>query len=161
MIGTRCLTMEEAYSSVSWSTVILIAAMLPFASALEKTGGITLIVENVMSVFGGNSPYFLITGLFIITVVFGSFLSNTATAVIFAPIGIKIAEASSISPYPIAMTIAIAASSAFLTPVASPVNMLVVSPGGYRFMDFMKVGFPMFLLALMVSLLLIPILFPF
>ena len=161
MIGTKCLTMEDAYSSISWSTVILIAAMLPFASALEKTGGITLIVENVMGVFGGSSPYFLITGLFIITVIFGSFLSNTATAVIFAPIGIKIAEASSISPYPIAMTIAIAASSAFLTPVASPVNMLVVSPGGYKFMDFVKTGLPMFLLALAVSLILIPLLFPF
>lgn len=161
MIGTKCLSMEEAYLSINWSTVVLIAAMLPFASALEKTGGITLIVDNVVSIFGDGSPYFLITGLFIITVLFGSFLSNTATAVIFAPIGIKIAEASSLSPYPIAMTIAIAASSAYLTPISSPVNMLVVAPGGYKFMDFVKIGFPMFIIALLVSLLIIPLLFPF
>ena len=161
MIGTKCLSMEEAYSSINWSTVILIAAMLPFASALEKTGGITLIVDQLQSVFGNGSPYLLISGLFVVTSLFGSFLSNTATAVIFAPIGIKIAEASSISPYPIAMTIAIAASSAYLTPIASPVNMLVVAPGGYKFMDFVRIGFPMFIIALLVSLLIIPLLFPF
>ena len=161
MIGSKCLSMEEAYSSINWSTVILIAAMLPFASALERTGGITLIVDQVLDVFGNGSPYFLISGLFVVTVLFGSFLSNTATAVIFAPIGIKIAEASSISPYPIAMTIAIAASSAYLTPIASPVNMLVVAPGGYKFMDFVRIGFPMFVIAWLVSILLIPLLFPF
>lgn len=161
MIGTRCLTMEEAYDSINWSTVILIAAMLPFAVALDITGGIELIANNVMEVFGNGSPYMLIAGLFIVTVVLGSFLSNTATAVILAPIGIKIAEVSDISPYPIAMTIAIAASAAFLTPVASPVNMLVVAPGGYKFMDFVKIGFPMFIIALLISLALIPVLFPF
>lgn len=161
MIGSRCLTMEEAYGSINWSTVILIAAMLPFAEALDRTGGIQLIAENVMNVFGNGSPYVLITGLFIVTVILGSFLSNTATAVILAPIAIKIAEVSDISPYPIAMTIAIAASTAFLTPVASPVNMLVVAPGGYKFMDFVKTGLPMFFIALAISLLIIPILFPF
>jgi len=102
-----------------------------------------------------------VTGLFIVTVILGSFLSNTATAVILAPIAIKIAEVSHISPYPIAMTIAIAASTAFLTPVASPVNMLVVAPGGYKFMDFLRIGFPMFVIALAISLVLIPLLFPF
>ena len=161
MIGTRCLTMEEAYTSINWSTVILIAAMLPFANALEKTGGIQMIAESVMNIFGNGSPYFLLTGLFVLTVVLGSFLSNTATAIILAPIAIKIAEVSEISPYPVAMTIAIAASSAYLTPVASPVNMLVVAPGGYKFMDFIKTGMPMFIIALAVSILLIPFLFPF
>ncbi len=161
MVGTRCLSMEQAYQSINWSTVILIAAMLPFASALDKTGGINLIVDNVMQIFGKGSPYMLLTGLFVVTVLTGSFLSNTATAVIFAPIGIKIAEASSISPYPVAMTIAIAASSAFLTPIASPVNMLVVSPGSYKFRDFVFTGLPMFIIALLISLVLIPTLFPF
>jgi len=161
MIGTRCLTMEEAYKSINWSTVILIAAMLPFAQALDETGGIQLIAHKVMSVFGNGSPYLLVTGLFIVTVVLGSFLSNTATAVILAPIAIKIAEVSHISPYPVAMTIAIAASTAFLTPVASPVNMLVVAPGSYKFIDFLRIGFPMFVIALALSLVLIPLLFPF
>ena len=161
MIATRCISMEEAYGSINWSTVILIAAMLPFAMALEKTGGITFIADGVLDIFGHRGPYIIVTVLFVITVILGSFLSNTATAVIFAPIAIKIAEASDISPYPLAMTIAIAASSAYLTPIASPVNMLVVAPGGYKFMDFVKVGLPMFVIALLISLFLIPILFPF
>jgi di/tricarboxylate transporter len=161
MVTTKCLSMEQAYQSINWSTIVLIAAMLPFASALEKTGGINLIVDSVISIFGKGSPYLLLAGLFIATVLFGSFLSNTATAVIFAPIGIKIAEASSISPYPVAMTIAIAASSAFLTPIASPVNMLVVSPGNYKFRDFVVTGLPMFVIALIISLLIIPAIFPF
>ena len=101
------------------------------------------------------------TGIFIVTVALSSFISNTATAVILAPIAIKLAEESSISPYTLVMTLAIAASTAFLTPVASPVNMLVVSPGGYKFMDFVKAGFPLAILTLAICLLLVPLLFPF
>jgi len=161
LIATRCLTMEDAYQSISWSTVILIAAMLPFATALEKTGGINLIVDGVMHVFGNSGPYMLMTGIFIVTVALSSFISNTATAVILAPIAIKLAEQADISPYTLVMTLAIAASTAFLTPVASPVNMLVVSPGGYQFKDFVKTGLPLFLLAYLICMLLVPVLFPF
>lgn len=161
LIGTRCLTMEDAYQSISWSTVILIAAMLPFATALDKTGGINLIVDNVMMVFGSGGPYMIMTGIFMVTVALSSFISNTATAVILAPIAIKMAEQASISPYTLVMTLAIAASTAYLTPVASPVNMLVVSPGGYKFMDFVKTGFVLFLLTWLICLLLVPVFFPF
>lgn len=160
MIGTRCLTMEEAYQSISWSTVILIAAMLPFATALDKTGGIALIVDGIMGWIGDGGPYLLISGLFFVTVLLSSFISNTATAVILAPIAISIAENAGISPYPLVMTVAIAASTAYLTPVASPVNMLVVSPGGYRFMDFMRTGFPLFIVTWVICLFLIPLVFP-
>jgi di/tricarboxylate transporter len=160
LVGTRCLTMEEAYQSISWSTVILIAAMLPFATALDKTGGVNLIVDNVMNVFGTGGPYLLMTGIFIVTVALSSFISNTATAVILAPIAIKLAEESGVSPYTLVMTLAIAASTAFLTPVATPVNMLVVSPGGYKFMDFVRSGFPLAIAALIICLLLVPVLFP-
>jgi di/tricarboxylate transporter len=153
--------MEDAYQSISWSTVILIAAMLPFATALDKTGGINLIVENVMKIFGSGGPYMLMTGIFAVTVALSSFISNTATAVILAPIAIKLAEQASISPYTLVMTLAIAASTAYLTPVASPVNMLVVSPGGYKFMDFFKTGLLLFLLTWVICLLLVPVLFPF
>jgi di/tricarboxylate transporter len=161
LIGTRCLTMNEAYRSISWSTVVLIAAMLPFATALDKTGGINLIVDNVMKVFGDGGPYLLMTGIFVVTVTLSSFISNTATAVILAPIAIKLAEESSMSPYTLVMTLAIAASTAFLTPVASPVNMLVVSPGGYKFMDFVKTGWPLAIATLVICLVLIPLLYPF
>jgi di/tricarboxylate transporter len=134
--------------------------MLPFATAMEKTGAITLIVDNVMGVFGNGGPYFLMAGIFIITVLLSSFISNTATAVILAPIVIKMAEEASLSPHALVITLAYAASTAFLTPVASPVNMLVVSPGGYRFMDFLRTGLPLVILTLIICLLVIPIFFP-
>jgi di/tricarboxylate transporter len=161
LIGTRCVTMEEAYQSISLSTVVLIAAMLPFATAMEKTGAVDLIVNSVMGFFGDYGPHMMMTGLFLITVLLSSFISNTATAVILAPIAIKMAEQASISPYSLVMTLAIAASTAFLTPVASPVNMLVVGPGGYKFMDFVKSGFPLVIITLAICLLLIPVFFPF
>ncbi len=161
LIGTKCLTMENAYQSISLSTVVIIAAMLPFATAMEKTGAIQLIVDTIMKFFGTGGPYLLMTGIFIVTVLLSSFISNTATAVILAPIVIKIAEEASLSPHTLVITLAIAASTAFITPVASPVNMLVVSPGRYRFMDFVKTGFPLAVLTLLICLLVIPFLFPF
>ena len=161
LIGTRCLTMEDAYQSISLSTVVIIAAMLPFATAMEKTGAIRLVVNAIMNFFGTGGPYLLMTGIFIVTVLLSSFISNTATAVILAPIVIKIAEESGLSPHTLVITLAIAASTAFITPVASPVNMLVVSPGRYRFMDFVKTGFPLAVITLLICLLVIPLVFPF
>ena len=161
LIGTKCLSMEDAYQSISLSTVVIIAAMLPFATAMEKTGAIQLIVDTLMKFFGTGGPYLLMTGIFISTVLLSSFISNTATAVILAPIVIKIAEEASLSPRTLVITLAIAASTAFITPVASPVNMLVVSPGRYRFMDFVKTGFPLAVITLLICLLVIPLVFPF
>ncbi len=156
----RCISMEDAYRSINWQSLVLIAGMLPLATALDKTGGIALIVDGLVTGVGDLGPFALMTGLFVITSLLSQFISNTATAVLVAPIGIAAAGQMDISPYPLLMTIAIAASTAFATPVASPVNTLVLGPGNYRFNDFVKVGIPLQFLALIVTLATVPLIFP-
>jgi di/tricarboxylate transporter len=160
MVLTGCVSMDSAYKVINWQSLILIAGMLPMATALEKTGGTLLIVDGLVGTFGDAGPYAMMAGLFVLTAVLGSFISNTATAVLLAPIAIGAAEHLGVSPYPLAMTVAIAASAAFMTPVSSPVNTLVVVPGNYGFNDFVKVGTPMVLLVMVVTLLVVPLLFP-
>ncbi len=160
MVLTGCVSMDSAYKVINWQSLILIAGMLPMATALEKTGGTQLIVDGLVGTFGDAGPYAMMAGLFVLTAALGSFISNTATAVLLAPIAIGAAEHLGVSPYPLAMTVAIAASAAFMTPVSSPVNTLVVVPGNYGFNDFVKVGTPMVLLVMAVTLLTVPLLFP-
>jgi di/tricarboxylate transporter len=157
---TGCLSMKDAYKAINWESLVLIAGMLPMAMALDKTGGLELIVNALAASLGDLGPLALMTGLFILTSVFSQFISNTATTVLVAPIALGAAASLSVSPYPLLMTVAIAASTAFATPVASPVNTLVLGPGGYRFNDFVKVGVPLQLLAMVVTLLAVPMLFP-
>ncbi|WP_312042469.1 SLC13 family permease [Erwinia sp.] len=157
----RCIDMESAYRAIHWPSIILIVGMMPFALALQKTGGITLIVDGLMDVAGGYTPHVMLTCLFILCATIGLFISNTATAVLMAPVGVAAAHQMGVSPYPFAMIVAVAASSAFMTPVSSPVNTLVLGPGGYRFSDFVKTGVPFTLLIMVVSVLLVPLLFPF
>lgn len=156
----KCVTMDSAYKSIHWPSLILIVGMLPFALALQKTGGIDLAANGLMQMFGDAGPRALLAVLFIATAVTGLFISNTATAVLMAPVAIATAQALNASPYPFVMIVALAASAAFMTPVSSPVNTLVLDPGGYRFSDFMKIGVPFTLLVLLVSVLLVPLLFP-
>jgi di/tricarboxylate transporter len=161
MVLTRCLSMETAYKVINWPSLVLVAGMLPMATALQKTGATELIVDGLVSRFGDFGPSAMMAGLFALTAILGLFVSNTATAVLLAPIAIGIAADMGVSPYPFAMTIAVAASAAFMTPVSTPVNTLVVAPGGYTFADFAKVGVPMTILVMAVSYVLIPLLFPF
>ena len=158
---TGCLSTEDAYRSVSWQSLILIATMLPMASALEKTGGVTLVAEFLSNNLGTYGPQFTMIGLFLLTSIFSQFISNTATTVIVTPIAMVAAEQAQVAPYSFLMTVAVAASAAFATPVASPVNMLVMSPGRYKFTDFVKVGVPLQLVVMILSVLLLPRLFPF
>lgn len=160
MVLARCLTMEEAYRAVNWQSVVLIAGMLPMATALDKTGALKLMVDNLVGVLGGYGPIALMAGLFLLTTIFSQFISNTATAVLVAPIAVGAATGMEVSPYPFLMTVAIGASTAFSTPMASPVNTLVVGPGGYRFTDFVKLGIPLQLIAMVITLIFVPILFP-
>ena len=157
----RCIDMSSAYRSIHWQSLILIVGMLPFALALKKTGGIDLIVSTLLSLTGDASPHRVLAALFVLTAVTGLFISNTATAVLMAPIGTGLAQQIGVSPYPFAMTVALAASAAFMTPVSSPVNTLVIGPGRYHFVDFVRVGVPFTLLVLLVCVGLLPILFPF
>ena len=156
----RCVDMESAYRSIHWQSMILIIGMLPFATALQKSGGADLLVNFLLELTGAGSPRLVMATIFILTAIIGLFVSNTATAVLMAPIGIGVAVKLGVSPYPFAMTVALAASAAFMTPVSSPVNTLVLGPGNYRFMDFVKMGVPFTLVVLIISVLLLPLLFP-
>lgn len=161
MVLARCVTMEEAYESINWQSIILIAGMLPMATALNKTGALELIVTGLVESLGTLGPLALMAGLFVLTSVFSQFISNTATAVLVAPIALGAATSMELSPYPFLMAVALAASTAFSTPMASPVNTLVLGPGGYRFNDFVKMGVPLQLLAMALTLLVVPLIFPF
>ena len=156
----RCIDMDGAYRAIHWQSLVLIVGMLPFALALQKTGGIDLVVSLLVDALGDAGPRVLLASLFLLTAAIGLFISNTATAVLMAPIAIATAKQIGASPYPFAMVVAVAASAAFMTPISSPVNTLVLGPGQYRFGDFVRVGVPFTLLVMLVSVLLVPWLFP-
>jgi di/tricarboxylate transporter len=161
MVIAGCVSMEEAYKSLNGPSLILIACMLPLAFAMEKTGAALLVVQQLVSSFGGNSPMALGAALFIFTSVFSQFISNTATTVLVAPIALSVTQSMNLNPEPFMMMVALAASTAFATPIASPVNTLILIPGKYSFKDFIKVGVPLQLLAMVIALLFTPLFFPF
>ncbi len=134
----RCINAESAYKAIHWPSIILIVGMMPFALALQKTGGVDLVVKGLMDVAGGEGPYLMLGCLFMMCAAIGLFISNTATAVLMAPIALAAAKSMGVSPYPFAMVVAMAASAAFMTPVSSPVNTLVLGPGKYSFSDLSK-----------------------
>ena len=156
----RCIDMDSAYKAINWKILLLIVGMMPFASALQKTGGIELAVDGLLRLFGEAGPRLLLGALFGLTALIGLFISNTVTAVLMAPIALSVAHQLNASPYPFAMIVALAASTAFMTPISSPVNTLVLGPGQYQFADFLKVGVPFALLVMLICVLLVPWLFP-
>lgn len=160
MVVARCVSMEEAYRSMNWQSLVLIAGMLPLADALQQTGGGALIVDGLSAVFVDLGPVAILVGLFVLTSLLSQFISNTATTVLIAPIALNMALGLGYAPAPFMMTVALAASTAFATPVASPVNALIIAPGQYRFADFLRIGVPLQLLALLITVLLVPQLFP-
>jgi di/tricarboxylate transporter len=160
MGALRCITLDSAYASIHWKTLVLIVGMLPFSIALQKTGGVDLAADGLMALTGGAGPSVVLASLFVITAGLGLFISNTATAVLMAPVALAIANDLHASPYPFAMIVALAASTAFMTPISSPVNTLVVAPGGYGFGDFVRVGVPFSVVVMIVSVLLVPWLLP-
>ena len=155
-----CIDITSAYRAISWKTLVLIVGMLPFSIALQRTGGVDLAADTLLAVAGDFSPRLVLAILFVVTAALGLFISNTATAVLMAPVALAVAADLGFSPYPFAMIVALAASAAFMTPVSSPVNTLVVAPGNYSFGDFLKVGVPFTVVAMLVSVLLVPILLP-
>lgn len=156
----RCVDLDSAYKSINWPILLLIVGVMPFAVALDRTGGIELAVDGLLGLVGDAGPRVLLASLFVLTAAIGLFISNTATAVLMAPIALSVAAQLGASPYPFAMTVAIAASAAFMTPISSPVNTLVMAPGRYTFGDFAKVGVPFTLVVLVICVILVPILFP-
>ena len=143
MLLAGCLNSRQAYRAVSWSTVILIAAMIPTAAALTKTGGTELIADFLVDAAAGKDPRFLIAMVYIVTVLLSQVLSNTATAIILAPVALATAFAMGVDPHALLITVSVAASTAFLTPIGTATNVMVMAPGNYRFTDYTKVGLPL------------------
>ena len=161
MIITGCLrNMDDAYGEINWESIVLIAAMLPMATALEKTGGMVLLSDGIIQLLGGFGSFGVLVGIYLLTMVFGQFISNTATAVLFAPIAMNAALSMDANPYTFLIVVAVSASMAFATPVASPTNALVMTAGGYKFFDFVKVGVPLQLVMFIVMMIVIPLFFP-
>ncbi|MFO0830135.1 MAG: SLC13 family permease [Phycisphaerales bacterium] len=155
------IDLKGAYRAIDWKTLVLIVGMLPFSMALQRTGGVELMADGLMRAVGGAGNHVILAAIFLITAVLGLFISNTATAVLMAPVAIAIAGDLHLSPYPFAMIVALAASTAFMTPVSSPVNTLVVTPGNYKFGDFVKLGVPLAILVMIFCVLVVPIVLPF
>ena len=161
MILTNCLTMEEAYRSINWKAIFLIAGMLPMGIAMEQTGAAQFLANGMVGLIGGLGPLVVMAGFFILAAVTSQFMPNPAVAVLLAPIALSTASDLGISPYPLMMTVAVSASAAFLSPVGHSANVLVMGPGGYRFSDYLKVGIPLTLVVLAVVLLIMPVFWPF
>jgi di/tricarboxylate transporter len=156
-----CVNLNSAYRSIDWKTIVLIVGMLPFSLALQRTGGVYLAAHALRAVTAGaGTDYAVLACLFALTALLGLFISNTATAVLMAPVALAIADEMKASPEPFAMIVALAASTAFMTPISSPVNTLVVTPGNYSFGDFVRVGVPFSLVVMAVCVLLVPLVFP-
>ena len=161
MVLAGCLNMTQAYRAISWQSVVLIAAMIPMSTALEVTGGAEYIANALVGTLGSIGPLALLAGVFVLTTLFSQVINNTATAVLVAPIMLRAALEMGISPYPALITVAVSASTAFLTPIGTTTNLMVMSPGGYRFTDYLRVGLPLVLIFLVVTLILVPIIWPF
>ena len=159
---TGCLKEKEAYAGIDWVTIFLFAGMLSVATAMDKTGAGKLIADTVVGMMGENpNPIVLCAVLYLISNVLTQFMSNTASAALLAPIGISIAQSIGADPKPVLMSIGIAASMAFATPMATPPNTLVLGPGGFSFNDYVKVGVPLCVITFIVSVIIIPIFWPF
>ncbi len=161
LVVTGCLRPADIYRSVNWESIVLVAGLLPLALALELTGVTAHVVQGVQGVLAGASPRWVLALLCVITSALGMVLSNTATAVLVAPVAVGLASAFGIAPEPLLIGVAFAASAAFATPIASPVNVLVMVPGNYRFADYTRVGLPLQLLVLATAVVVIPWAWPF
>ena len=162
LVITKCLTEKQAYAGIDWVTIFLFAGMMPVSTAMDKTGAGKLIADAAVGLMGGNpSPLVVTAILFVLSCGLTQFMSNTASAALLCPIGISIAQNIGADPHAVLMAIAVAASCAFATPVGTPPNTLVLGPGGYKFFDYVKAGVPLVLVSFVVSLIVIPIVWPF
>lgn len=161
VVLSAIMNVEQAYRAINWTTVIMVAAMMPLSTAMDRTGAAQLLAEYLVSAVGDLGPYALLAGLFLLTAVLGQLISNTATALIVIPIGIAAAKVLGVSPDPVLMSTAIAAAAAFLTPIATPTNLMVMQPGGYAFGDYWKLGLPLMIWFFIVAVFFVPLVWRF
>ncbi len=160
MVILGCLSMDEAYRSIEWRAVFLIAGMLPLGIALDHTGAAGFLTEKVLALVGGAGPLAIVATLYVLTALSAQFMPTAAVAILMAPIALNTAAESGLSPFALLMTVALSSSASFLSPVAHPANLLIMGPGGYKFTDYTKVGLPLTLLCLVVVLLVLPVFWP-
>lgn len=161
IILSGIMNVEQSYRAISWTTVILVGAMMPLSTAMVETGAAKLMAEKLVYLVGDAGPMALLAGLFVLTAIMGQLISNTATALIVIPIGVAAATAMGISPRPVLMSTAVAAAAAFLTPIATPTNLMVMGPGGYAFSDYWKLGLPLLIWFFVVSVFIVPLIWRF
>ena len=161
LILTRVLTIPQTYRAISWTTVILIAGMVPLSTAFISTGAAGMVADAVIAVIGSTSPHLALLVLCVLTMVLGQFISNVATVLVVAPIAVAVAQGLDVSVLPFMMALTVAGAAAFLTPIATPVNLMVMQPGGYRFGDYWRLGLPLTLVFLAVAVMYVPLVWPF
>ena len=161
VLVTGCIPLAKAYKSISWVSVIMIAAMIPMGLALQKTGVAQIVANGLVDLLGQSQPVILLGGIFLLTAAFSQVINNSATAVLMAPIVILAASVLHLSPKPFMITVAVSASTAFLTPVGTTTNAMVMAAGAYKFKDYFRVGAPLLLMFLIVIVLLVPLIWPF
>lgn len=161
MMLTGCVPISKAYTGISWTSVVMIAAMIPMGVALQKTGVAQMAANSLVSALGNMGPLALLAGIFLLTTAFSQTINNSATAVLMAPIALMASTTLGVSPKPYMIGVAISASTAFLTPVGTTTNVMVMASGGYRFVDYIKVGGPLLLLFFITTLLVVPFIWTF
>ena len=161
MILSRVVPVERAHRSISWTTLLLVAGMIPLSTAITQTGTAELIAQGLVDLVGGLGPVAILAALCVVALVFGQLISNTATALILLPIAVSVAGELALSPLPFIMAVAVVSAAALLTPVATPANLMVQAPAGLRFGDYWKLGLPLMVLYLAVALAIVPLVWPF
>lgn len=161
MVLLRVLTVEQAYRGISWTTVVLVGGMISLSTSMVETGTAETLADGLVRIVGDAGPYVLLLGLFLLTATLGQLISNMATALIVIPIAISAVADMNVSAQPVLMAVAVSAVASFLTPVATPANLMVMEPGGYRFGDYWKLGLPLLVLFGAVAVLLVPVFWRF
>lgn len=161
LVLTRAVSVTQAYHSISWTTVVLVAGMIPLSTAFIQTGTADLVAGWLLSLIGSTGPHIALLALCLLTVVLGQLISNTATVLIVAPIAVSVASTLGLSVQPFMMALTVAGAASFLTPIATPANLMVMEPGGYRFGEYWKLGLPLALLFLVVAVAYVPLIWPF
>ena len=161
LVVSGVLTIDAAYRGIAWTTVVLVAGMIPLSTAMTQTGAAARLADALVRIVGDAGPYALLLGLFVLTAVLGQLISNMATALIVFPVALSAARDLDVSARPVLMCVTVSAAAALLTPVATPANLMVMEPGGYRFGDYWKLGLPLLVLYGLVAVLLVPVFWRF
>ncbi|BDV29635.1 SLC13 family permease [Microbacterium terricola] len=161
LVVTRTVTTTQAYHSISWTTIVLIAGMIPLSTAVTQTGTADLVAGRLLALMGDANPYAVLLVLVLLTLVLGQLISNAATVLVIAPIAVSVATTMDLSVQPFMMALTVAGAAAFFTPIATPANLMVMEPGGYRFGDYWKLGLPLAVLFVAVAVMYVPLIWPF